>query len=95
MTWGIFASVLARLGEKDRAAALVREAGESPNPIWGRVLYHLSCSEIDQAASWYERMIQQREPFATIFASDSVLKPLRASGHWPKLARLMNLPELV
>ena len=95
MTWGIFASVLARLGEKDRAAALVREAGESPNPIWGRVLYHLACSELDQAASWYERMIQQHEPFATIFASDSVLKPLRMSGHWPKLARLMNLPELV
>jgi TolB-like protein/Tfp pilus assembly protein PilF len=95
MTWGIFAAVLARLGEKDRAAALVREGGESPNPIWGRVLYHLFCSEIDQAASWYERMIQQREPFATIFASDSVLKPLRESGHWPKLARLMNLPGLV
>jgi TolB-like protein len=95
MTWGIFAAVLARLGEKDRAAALVREGGESPNPIWGRVLYHLFCSEIDQAARWYERMIQQREPFAVIFASDSVLKPLRISGHWPKLARLMNLPELV
>jgi TolB-like protein len=95
MTWGIFAAVLARLGEKDRAAALVREAGESPNPIWGRVLYHLFCSEIDQAASWYERMIQQREPFATIFASDSILKPLRTSSHWPKLARLMNLPEVV
>ena len=95
MTWGILAAVLARRGEKDRAAALVREGGESPNPIWGRVLYHLSCSEIDQAASWYERMIQQREPFAVIFASDSVLKPLRMSGHWPKLARLMNLPELV
>jgi tetratricopeptide (TPR) repeat protein len=94
MTWGIFAAVLARLGEKDRAAALVREAGESPNPIWGRVLYHLCCSEIDQAASWYEKMIQQRAPFATIFASDSVLKPLRISRHWPKLARLMNLPEL-
>jgi TolB-like protein len=94
MTWGILAAVLARLGDKDRAAALVREAGESPNPIWGRVLYHLSCSEIGQAASWYERMIQQREPFAIIFASDSVLEPLRISGYWPKLARLMNLPEL-
>lgn len=95
MTWGIFAALLARLGEKDRAAALVREGGESPKPIWGRVLYHLSCSEIDQAASWYERMIQEREPFATIFASDSVLKPLRRSGHWPRLARLMKLPELI
>jgi TolB-like protein len=95
MCWGIFAAVLTRLGEKERAAALVREAGESPNPIWGRVLYHLSCSEIDQAASWYERMIQQREPFAIFFASDSLLKPLRASRHWPKLARLMDLPELV
>lgn len=94
MTWGIFAAALARLGEKDRAAALVREGGESPAPLWGRTLYHLFCAEIDEAAHWYEKMIHQREPFAIIFARDSVLKPLHTSRHWPRLARLMNLPEL-
>jgi len=83
----------ARLGDKNRAAALVREGGDLPDPIWGRALYHLFCDEIDEAASWFERMIQQREPFAIIFARDSVLKPLRASRHWPRLTQLMNLPE--
>ena len=33
---GLFAAVLFRAGEKDRAAALLREIGDSPTPIWGR-----------------------------------------------------------
>ena len=35
--------------------------GASPTPIWGRVWYHLLCSETDAAAVWYEKMIDARE----------------------------------
>ena len=53
MCWGFLAATLARSGQNDRAAALLRKHGESPTPVWGRVWYHLLRSEIDEAAHWY------------------------------------------
>jgi tetratricopeptide (TPR) repeat protein len=93
MTWGLLAAALKRLGDDGRAADLIRENGGSPRPVWGRVSYHLLCSEIDAAASWYEAMIEQREPWAAVFAAYPVVRALRGSRHWPKLARMMNLAE--
>lgn len=95
MPMGLLAGALVRLGEKDRAEALIRQMGDAPRPVWGRVLYHLLCSEIDAAADWFKETIEQRDPFALIFARSSVTEPLRQSSHWPKLARMMNLPETV
>jgi hypothetical protein len=67
--------------------------GDRPNPVWGRINYHLLCSEIDAAADWYERAIQERDPFAVVFASIPWGKDLRESPRWPRLAKMMNLPE--
>jgi hypothetical protein len=93
MTTGFLAACLVRLGEKDRAEALLREMGDSPTPIWGRVWYHLLCSEVDAAAGWYEKMIEARDMFAATYANSLYTKELRASPHWAKLARMMNLAE--
>jgi tetratricopeptide (TPR) repeat protein len=41
MPTGVLARTLARAGERGRAEALT-EMGESPRPIWGRVLYSLT-----------------------------------------------------
>lgn len=49
----VLAGALACIGEKVRARELIRHMGESQLPIWGRVKYHLLCSEIDEAADWY------------------------------------------
>jgi hypothetical protein len=35
--------------------------GDAPLPVWGRVLYHLLCSEIDAAADWFETMLRWRK----------------------------------
>jgi len=94
MCWGFLAAALARSGQNDRASALLREHGESPKPVWGRVWYHLLRSEIDEAAHWYEVTIDQRELFAVMFPSYPVVAPLRASHHWPRLATMMNLPPV-
>ncbi len=91
MTWGLLAAALKRLGEEDRAAELIREHGDAPRPVWGRVSYHLWCSEIDEAASWYEAMIERREPWAVVFARHPLVRPLRGSQHWLRLAQMMNL----
>ena len=95
MATGVLAAALVRVGERDRAQALIEQMGASPIPLWGRVGYHLLCSEIDAAADWYERAIQERDPFAVVFACIPYGKGLRESSRWPKLARMMNLPERI
>ena len=90
---GLLAGTLVQLGDTDRAAGLIRQMGDDPLPVWGRVLYHLVCGEIDAAADWFERMLEHREPFAVIHARSPIVKPLRESPRWPKLGEIMNLPE--
>ena len=65
----MLAGALACNGEKARAEALIQELGDAPQPVIGRVLYHVLCSEMEAAADWYERAIEQRDPFALIFAA--------------------------
>jgi serine/threonine-protein kinase len=89
---GLLAGTLFQLGEKERAAELIRQMPDPPMPIWGRVLYHILSSEIDAAADWYEKMIEYREPFAVVFARSILTASLRQSPRWPKLAAMMNLP---
>ena len=89
---GILAGVLVRTGEKTRAEKLMLEMGETPRPLLGRVWYHLLCSELDLAADWYERAIEQRDPFALVFANVPMFRALRQTSRWPKLAKMMNLP---
>ena len=38
-------------------------------------------------------MIDAREIFAPVYANSLYTAELRASPHWAKLARMMNLPE--
>jgi eukaryotic-like serine/threonine-protein kinase len=91
MGTGLLAALMIRIGERDRAEALLAEMGSSPTPIWGRAWYHLLCSEIDDAAVWYEKMIEAREIFAPVMANSLYTAELRASSYWPRLARMMKL----
>jgi hypothetical protein len=58
-------------------------------------MYYLVCAEIDAAIDAYEIAIEQRHPGAVMTAFAGFLRPLRASPRWPRLARMMNLPERV
>ena len=93
MGTGFLAATLMRRGDVDRAAALLREMGDTPTPLWGRAWYHLLCSEVAEAARWYEKMIEARELFAPTYANSLYTNELRASRSWPRLARMMDLPE--
>ena len=92
---GILAAALVRVGERDRALALIQQMGDNPLPVWGRIMYHLLCSEVDAAADWYEKAIHERDPFAVIFCQAPYVRILQESPRWPKLAQMMNLPPLV
>jgi tetratricopeptide (TPR) repeat protein len=91
---GFYAATLVRVGEKDRAAGIIREMGDTPTPIWGRAWYHLLGSEIEEAAHWYREMINTRELFAPVYGNSLYTVELRASRHWPSLAGMMNLTPI-
>ena len=91
MPAGFLAACLARLGQRDRVEALIREMGDTPTPLWGRAWYHLLCGDVDLAAAWYEKMIDARDMFAVVYASSHYVAPLRSSAHWPRLSRTMRL----
>jgi serine/threonine protein kinase/tetratricopeptide (TPR) repeat protein len=89
---GLLAGLLFQAHENARAKELVRQLEAAPGATFGRVLYHLMCSEMDAAADWYEKAVEQRELFAIIFASAPMIRDLRVTSRWPKLAKMMNLP---
>jgi len=89
---GALAGCLARAGDKARAAELIRQMGDSPKPAISRVLYHILASEIEAAADWYQKSIEERELFALIFSRAPICSDLRQSARWAKLAKSMNLP---
>ena len=90
---GVLAAVWTRLGRADEASGLLT-ALTSAAPF-GMMLYHLLVSDIEAAADWYEKSIQQRETFAVVYFRAPILKSLRESPRWPALAKMMNLPESV
>ena len=55
-------------------------------------LYHLHVGELDEAANWYQVMIDERDPFALVYANAPVTLPLHAHPRWPALAAQMRLP---
>ena len=91
---GWLAAALWQRGETARATQLVTAMGDSPLPVWGRVVYHLQTSDLDAAADWYDRMIEHRDPFALVYASASISEPLRGHHRWPELAARMKLPAM-
>ena len=89
---GWLAAALWLRDEKARARQIVEAMGDSPEPLWGRVVYHLLTSDLDAAADWYDRMIDHRDPFALVYARAAVSEPLRGHSRWPGLAARMRLP---
>lgn len=87
---GLLAGLLEQSGEKEHAEKLlVTLRGVN----LGMIIYCVVCSEIDAAIDWYEQAIEQHQPMAAWWASAGFFRPLRSSPRWPKLARMMNLPE--
>ena len=87
---GQLAAILVRTGDASRANALIdklKMETTSGAPT-GMVVFHALCGEIDIAAQWAERAIEQRY---MPFVQD--LGPfLMPTPKWPALSRMMNLP---
>ena len=57
----------------------------------GWALFHATCGDLDSAAEWFARAIEERYSMVGALLHSAICGPLRNSRHWPPLARLMNL----
>jgi tetratricopeptide (TPR) repeat protein len=90
---GLLAGICSRAGNEKRAKEIMDGLPSTGMPHTGMALYHVLRLEIDAAADWYEKAIEQHEVFAVMFSWSAIIDPLRCSARWPKLARMMNLAE--
>ncbi len=83
------ASFRMRGGDAAGAKELLAKLNDSPQQGRGMCIFHLCCGEVEVAADWFERAIEQRDPTAPFMAN---LRVWRSSPRWPRIAKLMNLP---
>jgi eukaryotic-like serine/threonine-protein kinase len=93
---GLWAGLLAKIGETKRSEELLQELGDGS--AWGAPLgltyFHLLSGNPDRAEVWVRKGIEQRHPLLLCdVLPHPMAAPLRASAHWPPLAKMMNLPE--
>jgi TolB-like protein len=92
-TMGMYAGLLVRTGQPERGQDVLKALGSSDafGTTRGVAVFHTCCGQIDLAADWFERAIEERDPSAPALLQSAIGEPLRLSSRWPKLAALMNL----
>jgi tetratricopeptide (TPR) repeat protein len=90
---GMYAGLLVRVGQPDRGKDVLKALGSSETygTARGVAVFHTCCGQIDLAADWFEKSIEERDPYAPALLQSVIGEPLRLSPRWPKLAALMNL----
>jgi TolB-like protein/Tfp pilus assembly protein PilF len=93
-TVGLLAALLRRDGKEEESASIAKELGSGEVLGYARAhaLFHLICGEIDQAADWVQKAIEQRDSSMRFYLGFVICKGLRASHRWPKIAKMVNLP---
>jgi tetratricopeptide (TPR) repeat protein len=69
MNIGFLAGAYVRAGDLARGAEMLQALDRTPRPPLRRALYHAIVQELDLAAEWYGRAIEDRDPFSLIFAA--------------------------
>jgi len=92
---GLLAGVLVLSGDTPRTEAFLEKL--RPGRAYGApralAMFHLLCGEVEKAADWTEKAIEQRDALMMLFLRHPLGKALRSSARWPALAKMMNLPE--
>jgi tetratricopeptide (TPR) repeat protein len=86
----VLAAVLNQTGDTSRSTEVLgklRETSDSYGAPRGLSYFHYLLKEMDEAAHWGEKVIDQRDPMAQLSYG-----LFRFTSNWPKLAKLMNLP---
>jgi TolB-like protein/Tfp pilus assembly protein PilF len=88
------AALLHRSGEEREARALYQSLGSGAQfgDARAQAVYYLLSGDIETAAGWAERAIDQRDFSMMYYLRFVISKPLRASRRWPKIAKMISLP---
>ncbi|HLK65288.1 MAG TPA: protein kinase [Bryobacteraceae bacterium] len=91
---GCLAGVAKRVGDSVRAAQALERLGDgtSYSAPTGFAQQCLITGEIEEAAKWASRAIEQRHAPIVMILHQPIARGLRASAHWPAVAKRMNLP---
>jgi serine/threonine-protein kinase len=92
---GWHAGVLDLTGDKARAQAVVEkfENGAAFGAPAGLFAYYATIGDVDRAAQWLEKAIEQRDTRCPWIFPNMLGNTIRANPHWPRLAKMMNLPS--
>jgi Tfp pilus assembly protein PilF len=90
-----FAGLLARTGHRARAEEVLDRilAGPPHSLSGGMLMYCLYAGDMEGTADWAEKAASDRWPALAGTLQNPLARELRAGPRWPKLARIMNLPE--
>jgi TolB-like protein len=94
---GLFAGALACTGQAQRAQELLQELAPVDRygtPL-GRLIYHLMREEVDEAARWGRKVLEQRDPrLTTIIAllRSPSRNVIRSNRSWSSLTRSLRVP---
>jgi serine/threonine-protein kinase len=90
---GVLAGILAISGDTAKAEEVLQQVrSDSYNAPVVLAVFHLIRGEVDAAADWIEKAIEQHHSGIWGTLSSPFAKPLRAGPRWPKLAKMLNLP---
>jgi hypothetical protein len=95
-TTGVFAGALMRAGERRRAEDLLHDLlpGDRYGAPLGMLVYSVMSSEIEQAANWARKALEQRDPrlvfLVGLFRSPTRSGP-RSKGSWSAIAARLDL----
>jgi len=92
-TAAALAGLLHRAGDEAGARSLAATLGTGSTFGDARVnaLYLLLCGDVEGAVPWVERSIAERDISMMVYLWFAASRGLRASAHWPKIMRLLNL----
>jgi tetratricopeptide (TPR) repeat protein len=92
---GLLAGIHQRTGDTICARDLLAQLGDGTafGAPGGFIAYHVALGEINLAADWFEKAIEQHDTRAPWILPHIFGDLLTSSPRWPKLAKMMNLPE--
>jgi serine/threonine protein kinase/tetratricopeptide (TPR) repeat protein len=88
------AATLRRNGEEQEAEMLYRSLGVGARygDARAQAVYHLISGEVDTAADWVEKAIEERDHSMQYYLRFVIGRRLRVSPRWSKIAQMSNFP---
>jgi TolB-like protein/Tfp pilus assembly protein PilF len=95
-TTAVLAALLHRNGDDAESQSIAKTLGSGavPGDARAQALLHLLCGDVDKGADWTEQAIGEYDlAMKTVYIRFVACKQLRASHRWPKIAKMINLPQ--